>query len=325
MKVILNAVSSESQLSTLDTKPPQWSGAAFVPSLVIKTALSKRETVRERSEETAEYTKGNKAAATPPDATILDKEGNQWSRVISRCRRENTTFLSSQLARIKHWWKPTRLVRLVRRHRANRRRQCKSGRGEKSARKLTTLSTSKSAALSTSNLITLSPKTTNLQTPRRPNTKYQRMMKKQGGVSSMNNDGRRSERKIAAVTANNNQGHAKAFFIAAKLKFFKGVKKMSGRMVITLTGGIKLLLRFINGLLGFLLIFTGLWFWVLTYGMYKAVITYDFRLRFSAWADFEMVVCIVAAVVSAGILCSPLTLTHRERCHAFWVQTILML
>jgi type IV secretion system protein VirD4 len=98
-----------------------------------------------------------------------------------------------------------------------------------------------------------------------------------------------------------NRSHAKAFFTSAKLNFIKGAEKMSGRMIITLTGGIALLIRFINRLLGFFVIFTGLWFWLLTYGAYKSIITYDLRLRFSAWADFEMVVCIGAAIVSAAI------------------------
>jgi type IV secretion system protein VirD4 len=121
-----------------------------------------------------------------------------------------------------------------------------------------------------------------------------------------------------------NRSHAKAFFTSAKLNFIKGAEKMSGRMIITLTGGIALLIRFINRLLGFFVIFTGLWFWLLTYGTYKSIITYDLRLRFSAWADFEMVVCIVAAAVSAGIFAYNCYKYYKRMPDNFLKRLILM-
>jgi type IV secretory pathway TraG/TraD family ATPase VirD4 len=100
-----------------------------------------------------------------------------------------------------------------------------------------------------------------------------------------------SEIKTATVTTIRRYNRVKHNFI-------EGVSKMSGRMIITLTGGVKLLLRFFNRLLGFLVVFTGLWFWLLTYGTYKMIITYNLRLRYSAWADFDLWIGIGAGVIS---------------------------
>jgi type IV secretory pathway TraG/TraD family ATPase VirD4 len=69
-------------------------------------------------------------------------------------------------------------------------------------------------------------------------------------------------------------------------------------MIITLTGGVKLLFRFFNRLLGFLVVFTGLWFWLLTYGTYKMVITYNWHLRYSTWADLDLWIGAGAGIIS---------------------------
>jgi type IV secretion system protein VirD4 len=83
-------------------------------------------------------------------------------------------------------------------------------------------------------------------------------------------------------------------------KIKQGVKFLSGKMITTLTGGLKLLFRFFNKLLGFLLIFTGAWVMLVFYMPYKISITYNPFFAYE-WKHLDVFLFIGCLVITFSL------------------------